>query len=410
MFLKQLARKNPRLIEVATELHQTGQIPPNTYVFDADAFENNGKKLRESAELHGLKLYYMTKQHARNPELFRRVVKPGAKETVCVNMQCARILHRHGIGIGHMGNLCQVPKNELEKVLCTYRPEVITVFSVEKARQISEVCQKYGITQKILLRVHDEGDVLFLGMEGGFMLNDLQKVFDSVKPLPNIEIAGVCTFPAVAYDKDGDRPVATPNLKTIKEASRLFAPNGLECQIVNAPGNNCCATMSLLAENGVTHVEPGSALTGSNTYHLFSDDQPEQPAMLYVSEVSHIWNKQIYIYGEGFFIDDPPVSLSSDFRHMAFYGNDASGIMEHQLEFKGIGARPGSGFAKIDYHGILDAHGQNVNIGDTVVFGFRGQLFMTRAYTAVVEGISSGHPRLVGVWDWASHRVGGGIE
>jgi hypothetical protein len=35
---------------------------------------------------------------------------------------------------------------------------------------------------------------------------------------------------------------------------------------------------------------------------------------------------------------------------------------------------------------------------------------MTRAYVGVVEGLSRGAGRLVGVWDWASHRVGGGIE
>ena len=35
---------------------------------------------------------------------------------------------------------------------------------------------------------------------------------------------------------------------------------------------------------------------------------------------------------------------------------------------------------------------------------------MTRAYTAVVEGMASGNPRLVGVWDWAGHRVGGDVE
>jgi hypothetical protein len=61
------------------------------------------------------------------------------------------------------------------------------------------------------------------------------------------------------------------------------------------------------------------------------------------------------------------------------------------------------------YHGILEGR-QDVDVGDSVVFGFRSQLFMTRAYTAVIEGCASGRPRLVGVWDWASHRVGGGVE
>ena len=410
MFLEQISRMNPQLIRIAAKLHQSGQIPPNTYVFDADAFEKNGEKLRAEAEKYGLKLYYMTKQHGRNPELFRRVVKQGAKETVCVNMQCARILHRHGIGIGHMGNLCQVPKAELDKVIATYRPEVISVFSVEKAEQINEVCRKYQKRQKILLRVHSEEDVQFLGMEGGFLLEELPEVVEKINRLEGVEIAGVSTFPAVAYDKDGTKPCPTPNLFTLRKAKEVLERLGISCDIVNAPGNNCCATMKLLAENGVTHVEPGSALTGSNTYHLFTDDEPEKPAMVYLTEVSHIWDQKVDVFGEGFFIDDPPVSLSEGFKHQAYFGSSPEKIMERKMDFLGIGARGGSGFAKIDYHGILDAKGQEVHVGDSVVFGFRGQLFMDRSYSAVVEGLSTGNPRLVGVWDWAGHRIGGGLE
>ena len=61
MFLEQIARKNPMLIKAAAQLHQSGQIPPNTYVFDADTFEENGRKIREEAERYNLKLYFMTK-------------------------------------------------------------------------------------------------------------------------------------------------------------------------------------------------------------------------------------------------------------------------------------------------------------------------------------------------------------
>jgi hypothetical protein len=32
-------------------------------------------------------------------------------------------------------------------------------------------------------------------------------------------------------------------------------------------------------------------------------------------------------------------------------------------------------------------------------------MFMTRANAAVVEGLSRGEPRLVGVWDWAAHPI-----
>lgn len=95
MFLDRVRRRNPGLIRAAVALHQAGQIPPNTYVIDAGAFARNGALVRAAAEAAGLRVYFMTKQHGRNPELFRRVVRAGAKETVAVNAEDARILHRH---------------------------------------------------------------------------------------------------------------------------------------------------------------------------------------------------------------------------------------------------------------------------------------------------------------------------
>src|SRR3954462_14061691 len=102
MFLERTRRRNPELIRAAVTLHQAGEIPPNTFVFDADAFARNGALLRTAAREAGLKMYFMTKQRRRNPELFRRVVRDGPKETVGVAMGDGRILHRHGFGLGHV--------------------------------------------------------------------------------------------------------------------------------------------------------------------------------------------------------------------------------------------------------------------------------------------------------------------
>jgi predicted amino acid racemase len=410
MFLDRVKRRNPELIKAATALHQNGDIPPNTYVFDADAFTANGEAIRKEADAHGLKLYFMTKQHGRNPELFRRIVKPGAKETVSVSMEDARILHRNGIALGHVGNLVQTPRAELGKVIGTYRPEVITVFSVAKARQISEYAQKLRITQSILLRVHSREDTLFPGMEGGFYLDELPAVVREIVKMPYVEIAGLTSFPALSYTMDGTKPVATKNLHSLIEAKEILRKEGVDCWQINAPGNTAAHTMAFLAEHGVTHVEPGSSLTGGSTFHLFDDELVEEPAMIYVTEVSHTFNEHVYVFGGGFFIDDPPVSLRDTFVRKALVGSTPDDIMDKEMIWQGIGARGGGNFASIDYHGLLDPTGQDVAVGETVIFGFRPQMFMTRAYSAVVEGLATGAPRLVGVWDWAGHRVGGGLE
>jgi len=409
LFLERIRRRNPELIRAAVSLHQAGDIPPNCYVFDADTFERNGELIRAAADASGLRLYYMTKQHGRNPELFRRVVRPGARETVAVNAEDARILHRHGIALGHIGNLVQVPSREIPKVVATYRPEVISVFSVEKARQISAAAVRDQRSQPVLLRVHGPGDVLFPGMEGGFRLDELAVAIKQMTQFAGVEITGVTTFPALRYDRAGTQPVPTPNLDTLARARDILESLGVTVTQVNAPGNNSSTTMEFLAGHGVTHVEPGSALTGSCTFHLYDDGLPEQPAMVYLTEVAHQWDNRGYLYGGGFFIDDPPVPGRASFRRRALVGSDPDQVLEQEATWEGIGAAGGGTFASIDYHGILSADGYSARVGDTAVFGFRAQLFMTRSYSAVIEGLPAA-PRLVGIWDWAGHRVGGGIE
>jgi predicted amino acid racemase len=410
VFLERTRRRNPELIRAAVRLHQAGEIPANTFLFDADAFEANGAALRNAADDAGLRLYFMTKQHGRNPELFRRVVREGARELVAVAMEDARVLHRHGLALGHVGNLVQTPRAELDKVVGTYRPEVVSVFSTAKAEQVDAAAARSGRIQPILLRVHGSDDVLFPGMEGGFRLDELRREVDALRRLEHIRIAGVTSFPVLRYDAAGGSPSATPNLASLATAREILERAGVAVEQVNAPGNTASCTMRFLADAGATHVEPGSALTASTTFHLYDDDLPEQPAMIYVTEVAATWAEKTYVYGGGFFIDDPPVPLREGFQRVALAGADEDEILEHELSWEGIGARGGGSFAAIDYHGILDAGARPARIGDTVVFGFRAQLFMTRAYVGVVEGLSRGAGRLVGVWDWASHRVGGGIE
>ena len=48
--------------------------------------------------------------------------------------------------------------------------------------------------------------------------------------------------------------------------------------------------------------------------------------------------------------------------------------------------------AAIDYYGMIDATSGKgkIGVGDTVVFGFRPQIFVTRAYTVGVAGLSDG--------------------
>ena len=50
----------------------------------------------------------------------------------------------------------------------------------------------------------------------------------------------------------------------------------------------------------------------------------------------------------------------------------------------------------IDYHFGIS---KECRVGDTVVMAFRFQIFVTRSDVVLVEGISKGEPRIIGVYD-----------
>jgi predicted amino acid racemase len=405
-FLDRTVRRNPGLIRAAVSLHQGGEIPPNTLLLDFDRFVENARLLKDEAERQGLRLYFMTKQHGRNPLVFGAITTDGRASTVAVDMQCAQALHGNQIGLGHIGNLSQVPSGDLDLVIGRMRPEVMSLFSLSKAEEASTAAIKAAVVQDVLLRVRDSGDIVFPGMAGGFLLAELPSVVARIRALAGIRIVGVTTFPAVSYN-DTHVPTLTANFDTLLRGADLVQRAGVAVTQINAPGNTATNVLNLLASAGATHVEPGSALSGHTTFHLLDDGLVELPAAVYVTEVSHFVDGQAWTFGGGFFLDDPPVPQLADFasRRAALIGREPDDAIDHRVPFLGIGAPTGGRFGGIDYHGVLDVGESGARVGDTVVFGFRTQAFVTRAYVGVVEGTSSGSPRLLGLFDVQGHRL-----
>ncbi len=405
-FLEQTIRRNPALIAAAVELHQAGMIPPNTLLLDFDRFVANGQALKDEAERVGLRLYFMTKQHGRNPVVFEAVTADRRASTVAVDMQCAQALHGNAVPIGHVGNLSQVPNRDLALVIRQMRPEVMSVFSISKAEAASQAAELAGVVQDVLLRVRAPGDVVFAGMEGGFLLDDLGSAAARIRNLPGVRIVGVTTFPAVSY-ADAHEPCLTPNFETLLRSAELLRKSGIEVTQINAPGNTAANVLALLASAGATHVEPGSALSGHTTFHLFDDTLPEVPAAVYVTEISHFVDGRAWTFGGGFFTDDPPVPELAGFaeRRHALVGATVQSALDHRVRFLGTGPAGGGRFGGIDYHGLLDVDERSACVGDTVVFGFRTQAFVTRAYVGVVKGVASGTPSFAGLFDVQGHRL-----
>ena len=137
MFLDLIRRRNPRLIEAAIALHQSGELPANTYVIDLDAVENNARAISAKANSLGLTVMAMTKQMGRNESFCRAVMRGGITRSVAVDMECALATKRAGMELGHIGHLVQIPRHEADSA-AQLSPQWWTVFNADKAAEAGD--------------------------------------------------------------------------------------------------------------------------------------------------------------------------------------------------------------------------------------------------------------------------------
>ncbi|RQX53101.1 amino-acid racemase, partial [Micromonospora chalcea] len=134
MFLDLLRRRNPGLLAAAAHLHDSGDLPANSYALDLDTVAANAAAIRREADRFGLSVYAMTKQVGRNPDFCRTVRDAGITEAVGVDLQCALADRHGGLGIGHLGHLVQIPRHEAA-VAAALAPAYWTVFNDAKAAE-----------------------------------------------------------------------------------------------------------------------------------------------------------------------------------------------------------------------------------------------------------------------------------
>lgn len=399
MFLPNLIEKNPQFLEAAFKLKASRQVPANCFLIDLDAIASNVRALVAEAQRLGLHLYFMTKQLNRNPFAAHLAVMLGFEGAVAVDIQCVRILSRYGVPIRHVGHLSQVPVADVDFVLAR-RPDVVTVYSLEKAREVSEAAHRLGIVQDILLRVVGPRDVFFQGQEGGFNEESLPEVVESLKRLGGVRIAGVTSFPCLTYNlSKNEEVVPTENFATVlRAAKRLREAMEIEVRQVNAPGNNYLEKFEELARLGATHLEPGHAVTATTPSHGFSKGLHGTPALLYLSEVSHIFRGKAYAFGGGFWRG---ARIEGD-RKKALVGQTFQEGIQNSVDVLDVEQL-------IDYH-ILLVSGDRCRVGDTVVMGFYTQAQMTRSYVATVVGASEGRGKVVGLFDHACNFLGSDLQ
>lgn len=378
MFLKTVMERNQPLVRLGIEWQQNGVILPDTYLLDYDTILENARSIKQAGDANGVQNFFMLKQIGRNPLIARALTDMGYVGAVCVDFREALTMVENQIPIGNVGHLVQIPRAALKKILRA-KPVIVTVYTLEKAREISAVCTELGLHQKLMLRVLGEGDMLYSGQYGGFELQELDSAVRAIEAMPNVEVGGVCSFPCFLYDEAAQDILPMPNLRTVQTAAEMLRARGYRDLMLNTPSATCTHSIPMIAAAGGTHGEPGHGLTGTTPYHAGHPDAEERPGYLYVSEVSHNLGDKAYCYGGGHY---------------------RRGHMKNAL----VGTTPENAKvvpvlppddSSIDYHFELQ---QNCPVSAAAVMAFRTQFFVTRSRVAVVKGLSSGKPELVGLY------------
>ncbi|WP_086350238.1 YhfX family PLP-dependent enzyme [Candidatus Enterococcus clewellii] len=381
MFLDVVRRRNPQLIDVAKQLHQSGQILPDTYILDLDSIMANAAVMKQQAEKSGIDLFYMTKQLGRNPLVAQAVRKAGIDKAVVVDFKEALVMIDNDLPIGNVGHLVQVPVHLLKKIIA-HRPDYLTVYSLEMLKKIDSICQELGVTQRILVKIVEADDQIYEGQYGGFHLADLPELIKASREMKQIELAGLTSFPCFLFDGT-EELIPTHNVESIRKARAIFAKHGIEQLELNIPSATCVRTIPFIKELGGTQGEPGHALTGTTPLHA-KLDLPEVPAMVYVSEISHTLDQHSYFYGGGYY-------RRGHLENILVSGTEER--LDRMIPFSA---------ENIDYY--LQAE-QEHEVGATVIAAFRTQIFVTRSDVAVVSGIQSGSPKLEGIFDSQGNRI-----
>lgn len=384
MFIDIVREKNPDLIKVAIELHQKGEILPDTYVLDVDAILENGRALCKKAEENGIKLYVMTKQFGRVPYLAKKLVEIGFQGVVTVDFKEAMVMMDNGVKLGNIGHLVQIPSALVDKVI-RHSPEIITVYSLEKIKEIDEVAKNYGKVQDIMLRVLERDSKIYSGQSGGFYLDDIEDVAKEVLKLKNVRINGLTSFPCFLYNCNKNIIEGTKNIETIKKAERVLKEMGIFVEQLNMPSATSLENIKSIKAHGGTHGEPGHALTGTTPFNS-RNLEGEIPAIVYVSEISHNLDYNSYCYGGGHYRRSGMSSflVGKDIKNMRRCPVDAPTL------------------ESIDYYFELSG---NNKVGETVIGAFRTQIFVTRSNVALVEGVKTRNPKIIGIYDSLGREI-----
>ncbi|HQB31748.1 MAG TPA: alanine racemase [Erysipelotrichaceae bacterium] len=383
MFLEIAKENNPKLIEFAFKLQQEGQILPDTYVLDYDTIIENGRKMKVIADSLNIKLFFMTKQIGRNPEIARGLMEIGFDGVVAVDFKETLTMIKNGIRLGNVGHLVQIPQAALKTVI-ENKPIIMTVYNFEMIEEINSIAKKQNHIQDIMPRVVDEDSFLYDSQQGGFDVAELSCLIDRVKELKNVRFAGLTVFPAFLYDKEQRDILPTVNMQAMEKAVKTASEKGYNSLMINMPSVTCCQGIETIHKYGGNCGEPGHGLTGTTPLHK-DTVQPEKIGYVYVSEISHTYKENSHCYGGGFY-------------RRGGLENALVGTSLENCKMVKCSAADNN----IDYH--FKIHGKH-KAGSGVIICYRTQAFTTRSQIAVVKGLKDNKPELSGLYSSLGEKI-----
>lgn len=372
LFLKRLLDTNKAFVDASLDLYKKGLILPDSYCIDVDMFLENAKNILNEAKKYNINLFYMLKQVGRNPYLAKKLEDLGYKGAVCVDFKEVEVMMKNNLKLCNIGHLVQIPKNMLSRVI-EYGVEIITVYSYDMIKEISNIALSLNKTQDIMLRILDENSEIYPGQEAGFSVNEVKELIPKLKDLKGVKLNGITSFPCFLYSPDEKCIKETNNLFSVLEVNEFLKKQNLYVKHINLPSVSTVENIKKIYSYGGTDAEPGHALTGTTPLNI--DSGVEIPAYLYISEISHVFKNNSYFYGGGYY---------------------PRGHMKHGYIDNKIVNVNNFNAINIDYYLSLEG---KYNIFDLIILCFRTQMFVTRSDIVLIEGIHSNNIHIVGIYN-----------
>lgn len=372
LFLKRLLDTNKAFVDASLDLYKKGLILPDSYCIDVDIFLENAKNILNEAKKYNINLFYMLKQVGRNPYLAKKLEDLGYKGAVCVDFKEVEVMMKNNLKLCNIGHLVQIPKNMLSRVI-EYGVEIITVYSYDMIKEISNIALSLNKTQDIMLRILDENSEIYPGQEAGFSVNEVKELIPKLKDLKGVKLNGITSFPCFLYSPDEKCIKETNNLFSVLEVNEFLKKQNLYVKHINLPSVSTVENIKKIYSYGGTDAEPGHALTGTTPLNI--DSGVEIPAYLYISEISHVFKNNSYFYGGGYY---------------------PRGHMKHGYIDNKIVNVNNFNATNIDYYLSLEG---KYNIFDPIILCFRTQMFVTRSDIVLIEGIHSNNIHIVGIYN-----------